>query len=140
MQGMNNDKTISDKPELIGDDDDDVGYLEDYLTKKDPPHYVNEEEERSKERRCKLLGVPYVKPPTSKIEKFEVVKYSFGPTEEYVAITEYEYDIWVRTEENFYHLYQDIFHKKNEGWFILRTDLSSQNVDTAYLTLMDMAY
>ncbi|GJX79686.1 hypothetical protein Tco_0327835 [Tanacetum coccineum] len=138
--GMNNDKNIQDKPELIGDDDDDVGYLEDYLTKKDPPHYVNEEEERSNERRCKLLGVPYVKPPTSKTEKFEVVKYSFGPTEEYVAITEYEYDIWVRTEENVYHLYQDIFHKKNEGWFILRADLSSQNVDTAYLTLMDMAY
>ncbi|GJV98836.1 hypothetical protein Tco_1554088 [Tanacetum coccineum] len=112
--GMNNGKTIQDEPELIGDDDDDVGYLEDYLIQKDPLYYVSEKKERSKEIRCKLLGVLYVKPPTCKTEKFEVVKYSFGPAAKYVAITEYEYDIWVQTEENVSHLYQDIFHKKNE--------------------------
>ncbi|GJW60776.1 hypothetical protein Tco_0110111 [Tanacetum coccineum] len=82
-----------DKHELIGDDGDKIGDLEDHLIQKDPPYYVNEEEERSKERRCKLLGIPYVKPPTSKSEKFEVVKYSFGLAEEYVAIKENEYDI-----------------------------------------------
>ncbi|GKA39757.1 hypothetical protein Tco_0732308, partial [Tanacetum coccineum] len=60
-----------DEHELMGDDDDDIGDLEDYLIQKDPPYYVNEEEERSKERRCKLLGIPYVKPPTCKSEKFE---------------------------------------------------------------------
>nr|GEW82717.1 ribonuclease H-like domain-containing protein [Tanacetum cinerariifolium] len=100
---------------LIGDDDDDVGYLEEYFILTDLAYYVNEEEERSKERRCKLFGVPYMKPPTYKTEKFEVVKYSFGLAEEYVTITEYEYDIWVQTEENVSYLYQDIFHKKNEG-------------------------
>ncbi|GJT80794.1 hypothetical protein Tco_1055136 [Tanacetum coccineum] len=52
-----------DKHELMKDDDDDIGDLEDYLIQKDPPYYVNEEEERSKERRCKLLKIPYVKPP-----------------------------------------------------------------------------
>ncbi|GJX42686.1 ribonuclease H-like domain-containing protein [Tanacetum coccineum] len=57
-----------DEHELMEDDDDDISDLEDYLIQKDPPYYVNEEEERSKERRCK-------------IEKFEVVKYSFGPAE-----------------------------------------------------------
>ncbi|GJV93571.1 hypothetical protein Tco_1541384 [Tanacetum coccineum] len=56
----------------MGDEDDDIGDLEDYLIQKDPPYYVNKEEERSKERRCKLLGIPYVKPPTCKSEKFEV--------------------------------------------------------------------
>ncbi|GKD52803.1 hypothetical protein Tco_1286190 [Tanacetum coccineum] len=55
-----------DKHEFMGDDDDDIGDLEDCLIQKDPPYYVNEEEERSKERRCKLLGIPYVKPPTCK--------------------------------------------------------------------------
>ncbi|GJS61127.1 hypothetical protein Tco_0655911 [Tanacetum coccineum] len=84
-----------DKHELMEDDDDDIGDLEDYLIQKDPPYYVNEEDERSKEMRCKLLGLPYMKPPTCKTEKFEVVKYSFGPEEEYDAITEYEYDIWI---------------------------------------------
>ncbi|GJY78336.1 hypothetical protein Tco_0484137 [Tanacetum coccineum] len=77
------------------DDDDDVDDLKDYLIQKDPPYYVNKEEERSKEIRCKLLGIPYVKPPTYKSQKFEAVKYSFGPAEEYVAIKEYEYDIWI---------------------------------------------
>ncbi|GJR24666.1 hypothetical protein Tco_0973193 [Tanacetum coccineum] len=60
-----------DEHELMGDDDDDIGDLEDYLIQKDHPYYVNEEEERSKERICKLLRIPYVKPPTCKSEKFE---------------------------------------------------------------------
>ncbi|GJS28194.1 hypothetical protein Tco_0488814 [Tanacetum coccineum] len=111
-------ETIRDEPELERDNDDDMGYLEDYLIQKDPPYYVDEEEEKSKERRCKLLGIPYVKPPTCKTEKLEVIKYSFGPTEEYVAIKELEHDIWVRTEENVSNNYQDIFHKTNEGWAI----------------------
>ncbi|GJT15449.1 putative reverse transcriptase domain-containing protein [Tanacetum coccineum] len=61
-----------DEHELIEDDNDDTGDLEDYLIKKDTPYYVNEDEERSKERRCKLLGIPYVKPPTCKTLKFKV--------------------------------------------------------------------
>ncbi|GKA58276.1 hypothetical protein Tco_0757464, partial [Tanacetum coccineum] len=68
-----------DEHKLIGDDDDDICYLADYLIQKDPPYYVNEDEERSKERRCKLLGVPYVKPPTCKTEKFKTV-YTAYPT------------------------------------------------------------
>ncbi|GJZ40254.1 hypothetical protein Tco_0586817, partial [Tanacetum coccineum] len=84
-----------DEHELMEDDDDDIGDLEDCLIRKDPPYYVNEEEERSKERRCKLFIIPYLKPPTCKSKRFVVVKYSFRPAKEYVAIKEYEYDIWV---------------------------------------------
>ncbi|GJU79326.1 hypothetical protein Tco_1276396 [Tanacetum coccineum] len=40
-----------DEQELMGDDDDDIGDLEDYLIQKDPHYYVNDEEEISKERR-----------------------------------------------------------------------------------------
>ncbi|GJS18287.1 hypothetical protein Tco_0412759 [Tanacetum coccineum] len=58
------DKGRVNEHKLMEDDDDDIGDLEDYLIHKDPPYYVNEEEERSKERRCKLLGIPYLKPPT----------------------------------------------------------------------------
>ncbi|GKC85595.1 hypothetical protein Tco_1141312, partial [Tanacetum coccineum] len=60
-----------DEHELMDDDDDDIGDLEDYLIQKHPSYYVNEEEERSKERRCKLHRIPYVKLPTCKSEKFE---------------------------------------------------------------------
>ncbi|GKA95099.1 hypothetical protein Tco_0817137 [Tanacetum coccineum] len=51
-------KIMSDEHELMEDDDDDIGDLEDYLIQKDLPYYVNKEEERSKEMRCKLLGIP----------------------------------------------------------------------------------
>nr|GEX93095.1 hypothetical protein [Tanacetum cinerariifolium] len=53
-----------DEDNLMGNDDDDIGDLEDSLIRKDPLYYVNEEEKRSKEGRCKLLGIPYGKPPT----------------------------------------------------------------------------
>nr|GEZ93543.1 hypothetical protein [Tanacetum cinerariifolium] len=58
---------------LMEEDDDDIDDLEEYLIKRDPPYCVNEEEERFKERRCKLLRIPYVKPPTCKTKKFEVL-------------------------------------------------------------------
>ncbi|GJT35091.1 hypothetical protein Tco_0925510 [Tanacetum coccineum] len=93
--GSQNKKEWFDEHELMEDADDEIGNLEDYLNKKEPLYYVNEENERSKERRCKLLRIPYVKPPTFKYKKFKVIKYSFRPVEEYVAIKEYEYDIWV---------------------------------------------
>nr|GEW47398.1 hypothetical protein [Tanacetum cinerariifolium] len=75
-----------DKHELMKDEDDDISDFEDYLIQKDPLYYVNEEDERSKERRCKLLGIPYVKPPTCKMEKFEVVKYSFEEDTAYLCL------------------------------------------------------
>ncbi|GJX35403.1 hypothetical protein Tco_0246960 [Tanacetum coccineum] len=53
-----------DERKLMGDNDDDIGDLEDYMIRKEPLYYVKEEEEKSKERRCKLLGIPYMKPPT----------------------------------------------------------------------------
>nr|GEW43075.1 zf-BED domain-containing protein [Tanacetum cinerariifolium] len=89
--------------------------IDDYLIPKDAPYYVDEEEEGFKERRSKLLGIPYKKSQTFKSKKFEVIKYSFGPAEEYVAIREYEYDIWVRTKENVSHVYQEFFCKKYKG-------------------------
>ncbi|GKF17674.1 hypothetical protein Tco_0062592, partial [Tanacetum coccineum] len=76
--------------EPIDDDDDDIENLDDYLIPKDTPYYVDEEEEGFKERNSKLLGIMYKKPPTFKSEKLEVIKYSFGPAKEYVAIREYK--------------------------------------------------
>ncbi|GJR15346.1 VIER F-box protein 2 [Tanacetum coccineum] len=60
-----------DNHEPMEDDDDDIGDLDDYLIPQDASYYVDEEEERFKERRSKLLGIPYKKPPTFKYEKFE---------------------------------------------------------------------
>ncbi|GKE13791.1 hypothetical protein Tco_1421368 [Tanacetum coccineum] len=84
-----------DNHEPMEDDDDDIGDLDDYLIPNDAPYYVDEEEERFKEKKSKLHGIPYEKPPMFKSKKFEVIKYSLAPMKEYVAIKEYEYDIWV---------------------------------------------
>ncbi|GJY92767.1 hypothetical protein Tco_0508549, partial [Tanacetum coccineum] len=45
-----------DEHELIGDDDDDIGDLKDYLTQKDPPYYVNEEEKNPRKEDASYLG------------------------------------------------------------------------------------
>ncbi|GKB37821.1 hypothetical protein Tco_0882763 [Tanacetum coccineum] len=60
-----------DNHEPMEGDDDDIGDLDDYLIPQDASYYVDEEEERFKERKSKLLGIPYEKPPTFKSEKFE---------------------------------------------------------------------
>ncbi|GJY62546.1 reverse transcriptase domain-containing protein [Tanacetum coccineum] len=100
--GINNDndaiqanqERFDDHEPMEDDDDDDIRDLDDYLILNDAPYYVDEEEEGFKDIRSKLLGIPYKKPPTFKSKKFEVIKYSFRPAKEYVAITEYKYDIW----------------------------------------------
>ncbi|GJV26626.1 hypothetical protein Tco_1379321 [Tanacetum coccineum] len=57
----------------------------------DVSYYVDEEEERFKERKSKLLRMPYEKPPTFKSEKFRggiLIGYR-GKAEEYVSSKEY---------------------------------------------------
>nr|GEU88591.1 uncharacterized mitochondrial protein AtMg00810-like [Tanacetum cinerariifolium] len=60
-----------DNHEPMENNDDDSKDLGDYLIPNEGPCYVNKEDERPKERMCKLLGIPYMKPPTCKSEKFE---------------------------------------------------------------------
>ncbi|GKF05734.1 hypothetical protein Tco_0036402 [Tanacetum coccineum] len=113
------DQELFDRDEPMQDnDDDDIMDLEDYFIRQDACYFVDEEEERFKKRKSILLGMPYEKPPTFKSKKFKVTKYSLGPEEEYVTIKEYEYDIWLRTEENVSHVYENKFRKKDEGWSV----------------------
>ncbi|GJY71559.1 hypothetical protein Tco_0475262 [Tanacetum coccineum] len=93
-----------------------VGDFDDHLVPNNAPDYASEEEEQYKEGRCELLRIPYEIMPTCKIERFEAIKYSFGPVEEFVAIKECRYDDWMRTEEDASHAYQDIFTNMDEGW------------------------
>ncbi|GJS44285.1 hypothetical protein Tco_0569328 [Tanacetum coccineum] len=57
-----------------------------------------------------------------KTEKFEAIKYSLGPNEEYLAIRRCEYDIWERNEDSISKIYQEIFQKKDDGWKITRME------------------
>ncbi|GKE48512.1 hypothetical protein Tco_1479770 [Tanacetum coccineum] len=60
-----------DDHEPIEGDDDEIRDLDDYLILQNAPYYVDEEEERFKERKRKLLGIPYEKLPTFKSKKFK---------------------------------------------------------------------
>ncbi|GKB13523.1 hypothetical protein Tco_0847446 [Tanacetum coccineum] len=57
-----------------------------------------------------------------KAEKFEAIKYSLGPNEEYIAIRRCEYDAWERNEDRMSIIYQEIFQKKDNGWKVTRTE------------------
>ncbi|GJX54759.1 hypothetical protein Tco_0283128 [Tanacetum coccineum] len=104
-----------DEREPKEDDDDDIGDLDDCLIRNDAPFVINVKKELYKERMCKLLGIPYKRPPMCNFEKFDVIKYSLGPEEEYVAIKENEYNVWMTTEENVSLVYQDISTKRTKG-------------------------
>ncbi|GKA40366.1 hypothetical protein Tco_0732959 [Tanacetum coccineum] len=73
-----------------------------------------------------------------KAEKFEAIKYSLGPNEEYIAITRCEYDTWKRNEDSMSKIYQEIFQEKENGWKDLAEkkstklvkDLQSGNVES----------
>ncbi|GJX43885.1 hypothetical protein Tco_0260561 [Tanacetum coccineum] len=66
--------------------------------------------------------------PVYKIRRFEMIKYSFGQDEEYVAIKECEYDDLTKTKEDAcracraYRAYQEIFHRMDEGWVVTRAE------------------
>ncbi|GKD54934.1 hypothetical protein Tco_1288321, partial [Tanacetum coccineum] len=56
------------------------------------------------------------------IRRFEMIKYSFGQDEEYVAIKEDEYDDLARTSEDACRAYQEIFCMMDEGWMVTRVE------------------
>ncbi|GJU86414.1 hypothetical protein Tco_1293960 [Tanacetum coccineum] len=53
---------------------------------------------------------------------FEMIKYSFGQDEVYVAIKEDEYDDFARTSEDACRAYQEIFRMMDEGWMVTRAE------------------
>ncbi|GKA91797.1 auxin efflux carrier, partial [Tanacetum coccineum] len=85
---------------------------------------VQEKEEEHKER-CDYNV------PVCKIRRFEMIKYSFGQDEEYVAIKECEYDDLIKTNEVACRTFQEIFHSMDEGWVRMEPggSISSNLVD-----------
>ncbi|GJZ20084.1 hypothetical protein Tco_0556674 [Tanacetum coccineum] len=77
-------------------------------TKQKYSNISNSIDEQLNKRRCKA-------------EKFDAIQYSLRPSEEYIAIRSYEYDIWERNEDNMSKSYQDIFQKKDERWKVTHT-------------------
>nr|GEX73481.1 hypothetical protein [Tanacetum cinerariifolium] len=56
------------------------------------------------------------------IRKFEMIKWSFGDDEKYVAIKEDEYDDLTSTSKYACRVYQEIFHMMDYGWMVTRDE------------------
>nr|GEZ42908.1 hypothetical protein [Tanacetum cinerariifolium] len=80
-----------------------------------PDHEEREYEmEQKDEESCELFDD--LERPVCNIQRFKMIKYSFGENEEYVAIREHEYDNLTSTNEDTCRAYQEIFHKMDEAW------------------------
>nr|GEY49289.1 hypothetical protein [Tanacetum cinerariifolium] len=55
-------------------------------------------------------------------EKFEAIKYSLRPNEEYIAVRRCDYNNWERNEDSMSQIYQEIFQEKDSGWKVTRTE------------------
>ncbi|GJY53002.1 hypothetical protein Tco_0444666 [Tanacetum coccineum] len=75
-------------------------------------------------------------PPICTIQRFEMIKYSFGQGEEYVAIKEDEYDDLARTSNNACRMYQEIFRMIDEGWMVTRAELKEAEEKSNLKTLL----
>ncbi|GJX47473.1 hypothetical protein Tco_0272663 [Tanacetum coccineum] len=68
------------------EDDEDLEGIIDYLEQTLYDGFIDSDDEEYKERKCRLLGMPYIKPTLILIEKVNVTRYSIGPGEVYRKI------------------------------------------------------
>nr|GEZ36629.1 hypothetical protein [Tanacetum cinerariifolium] len=79
-------------------------------------------EEEERKERCNLFNNTARDAWVCKIRRFEMIKYSLGQDEEYVAIKECEYDDLTKTNEDACRAYQEIFRSMDEGWMVTRAE------------------
>ncbi|GJX56419.1 VIER F-box protein 2 [Tanacetum coccineum] len=85
-----------------------------------PDHDEIDYENETHDEREKLCEVHEL--PVCNIRRFEMIKYSFGQDEEYVAIKEDEYDDLARKSNDACRAYQEIFRMMDEGWMVTRAE------------------
>ncbi|GJZ16224.1 hypothetical protein Tco_0551901 [Tanacetum coccineum] len=105
---------------FIKDDDDESSYEQmrrwDIYTNYDDTYKTNHDD-NEREELCEVH-----EPLVCTIQRFEMIKYSFGQGEEYIAIKEDEYDNLARTSNNACRTYQEIFRMMDEGWMVTRAE------------------
>ncbi|GJY10950.1 hypothetical protein Tco_0379135, partial [Tanacetum coccineum] len=72
----------------------------DYLEPKSYDGFIDLDDKAYKERKCKLLGIIYRKPPPILIEKVKVTRYIVGPPETYTKVKFLGIDEMPRTKDN----------------------------------------
>ncbi|GKC72912.1 hypothetical protein Tco_1118795, partial [Tanacetum coccineum] len=82
------------------EDDNDLEEIIDYLEPTIYDGFIDSDDEECNERKCTLLGTPYIKPPPIFIEKVNVTRYSIGPREVYRKLKNLEVEELSRTRGN----------------------------------------
>nr|GEW67892.1 hypothetical protein [Tanacetum cinerariifolium]GEY00096.1 hypothetical protein [Tanacetum cinerariifolium] len=82
------------------EDNDDLEGIIDYLEQTLYDGFIDSDDEEYKERKCRLLGMLYIKPPLILIEKIKVTRYSVGPGDVYTKIKVSETEKLSRTRGN----------------------------------------
>ncbi|GKA84123.1 reverse transcriptase domain-containing protein [Tanacetum coccineum] len=82
-------------------DGDDLEGIIDYLEPASYDGFIDLDDEAYKERKCKLLGMTYRKPPPILVEKVEVTRYTVGPGENYTKVIVLGIDEIPRSRDNF---------------------------------------
>ncbi|GJY94592.1 hypothetical protein Tco_0510953 [Tanacetum coccineum] len=80
------------------------------------------ESDQEDKERFELLDDAAQELPVCTIRRFEMIKYSFGQDEEYVAIKEDEYEDLTSTSKDACRAYQEIFRMMDEGWMVTRIE------------------
>nr|GEW83656.1 hypothetical protein [Tanacetum cinerariifolium] len=81
--------------------------------------YENEHED---DERYELCGNETHKFSVCTVRRFEMIKYSFGQNEEYVAVKEDGYKDLTSTSKDACQAYQEIFCMMDEGWMLTRIE------------------
>nr|GEX87117.1 hypothetical protein [Tanacetum cinerariifolium] len=80
------------------------------------------ENEPEYDERYELCGNETHEFPVCTARRFEMIKYSFGQDEEYVAVKEDEYEDLTSTSEDVCRAYQEIFCMMDEGCMVIRAE------------------
>ncbi|GJY84591.1 hypothetical protein Tco_0497967 [Tanacetum coccineum] len=79
--------------------------------------YENGHEDKE---RCELFDDHEL--PVCNMRRFEMIKYSFGDEEEYVAVKEDEHHDLTNTSKDACRAYHEIFRMMDEGWMVTRSE------------------
>ncbi|GJU55072.1 hypothetical protein Tco_1228786 [Tanacetum coccineum] len=105
------------------EDDDNLEGIIDYLEPTLYDGFIDSDDEEYKERKCILLGMPYIKPPPILIEKTKVTRYSVGLGEVYTKIKFSKMGELSRTRGNIANIRAGIMEE------ILRNDDEKESYD-----------
>lgn len=95
-------------------DDDDIDGMVEYLDLQGYDEFTDMDNEAYEQRRCKLLGILYKKPPPIHAETFKVTRYSIGPDEKFTKIVSQDKKEFVRTSANVAWIRQNLMKEMDE--------------------------